>query len=98
MEPLFGRSYQPESSRFLRARSMPTAYRMHYQVALGDLGHDLDCLCKGLVINSQMLHGIQMKPHSNTTVVHRRDEEGDYLFRLHVELARSHSVFVMCPM
>lgn len=47
---------------------------MYYQVALGHLGHDLDCLCQGLVIDSQMLHGIQIKRHSNTTVVHGQDQ------------------------
>lgn len=55
---------------------MPAANRMHNQVALGDLRHHLNRLRQGHVIYSEMLHGIQMKAHSYTTVVHGRDQEG----------------------
>ena len=52
---------------------MPTAYRMHYQVALGDFSQDLNSLGQGRVIDSEMLHGIEMETYSNTAVVHDRD-------------------------
>jgi hypothetical protein len=50
--------------------SMPTPYRMHYQIAIGDLGHDLDDFGQRLIIHSQMLHGIKMKTDSNAAVIH----------------------------
>ncbi len=56
---------------------MAAAYRMHYQVALGYFCHNLDGLCQGPVVHSEMLHGIQMEAHSNTTVIHDGDQVGD---------------------
>ena len=61
------------------SESMPASYRMHYKVALRYLRHYLDSLCQGLVVHSAMLHGIQMEAHSNTTVIHYRDQVGDQL-------------------
>ena len=50
---------------------------MHYHVALGYFGHYLNCLCQGPVVHSEMLHGIQMEAHSNTTVIHDGDQVSD---------------------
>ena len=59
------------------AGSMPTAYRMHYQVALRYFRHNLNGLCQGLVVHSEMLHGIQMEAYSNTTVIHDGNQVSD---------------------
>ena len=57
--------------------SMPASYRMHYQVALCYFCHNLDGLCQGPIVHSEMLHGIQMEAHSNTTVIHDRNQVSD---------------------
>ena len=46
------------SSPFAFAGSMPTAYRMHYQITFSYLCHNLDGFCQGPVVHSKMLHGI----------------------------------------
>jgi len=52
------------------AGSMPTSYRMHYQVAACYFCHNLDGLWQGPVVH-EMIHGIQMEAHSNTTAATR---------------------------
>ncbi len=57
--------------------SMPAPYRMHDQVALCYFCHNLDGLCQGPIVHSEMLHGIQMEAHSNTTVIHDGNQVSD---------------------
>ena len=57
---------------------------MHYQVSLGDFGQYFDGFDKGFIVQSQMLHGIQVEADSNPAVVHHRDEVGEEFFCLEV--------------
>ena len=70
---------------------------MHYQVPLGDFSQYFDGFDKGFIVQSQMLHGIQVEAHSNPAVVQHRDQVGDELFRFEVKLTGRHGLFVICP-
>ena len=76
---------------------VPVAGGVHYQVALGDLGHHLHGLGEGGVVHSEMLHGIQVEAHSNAAVVHRRHDICNELLGLEVQPAGGQTPLVMFP-
>ena len=76
---------------------MAAADGMHDQVSLGDLGHYFDGFCKGCVVHTLMLHGIQVEAYSNTAVVHHGDKVCDELLCFEVKPAGRHCYFVVSP-
>ena len=66
---------------------MPVAGGVHDQIAPGSLGHHLHRLGEGCVVDSEMLHGIQMKAHS----------KGNELLGPEVQSAGSHGLLVVGP-
>ena len=56
---------------------VPVSSGVHDQVALRGLRHYFNSLGQGCVVHSEMLHGIQVKAHSSTAVVHGGNYVGD---------------------